>query len=400
MATAHERYKNHAVWEPLEGMRKQLMEIKCENGDAEQLRKELIEYFGIALKTKSVRQPSFYLPVLDNLYNVVSNISASEESLKYCINEYQQSTLCSLHRCLRELPQAPPRSIPQDYIQALNEEVEIRNTDFAKLKELLAEVEDLLEQRHEQLNQLKYEIDRLSETIEEEKKSIIGVSRSAEKEMRSEWNKILDDWQKERKKLDADHDAEALKNIATLAATTKAGEALAEHAAGDLSAADWYGRAKRERRGARWMRAGALATFVFAGAVGFFIVSEAISQNFDISLGGGILRASIAVVIASFGALLIRESGRHFREADTAEDVALSLRALAPYYAKTGEEIRLAARVELGNAVLVKNVLSRFSHRDASKHAAEVNMDGLSDLVKEATDVLKPKNVVDGQGYR
>ncbi|MDP9904807.1 hypothetical protein [Arthrobacter bambusae] len=44
------------------------------------------------------------------------------------------------------------------------------------------------------------------------------------------------------------HDDQALESIATLAATTKAGEALAEHAAGDLGAADGYGRANRERK--------------------------------------------------------------------------------------------------------------------------------------------------------
>ena len=178
-------------------------------------------------------------------------------------------------------------------------------------------------------------------------------------------------------------------SIATLAATTRAGEALAEHAAGDLSAADWYVRAKRERSAARWIRFGAWAAFLFAGAVGFYIVNEAIIKNFDISVGGGILRASIAVVIGAFGGLLLREAGRHFREADTAEDVALSLRALAPFYANSDEGIRMTARVELGDAVLVKNVLSRFSHRDAAKHAGEVKTEELSGLVREATSALK-----------
>lgn len=88
-----------------------------------------------------------------------------------------------------------------------------------------------------------------------------------------------------------------------------------------------------------------MAAFVFAGAVGYFIVSEAIANNFDISVGGGILRASVAIVIDAFGALLLRESGRHFLEADTAEDVALSLKALAPFYANSDDEIRLGTQV-------------------------------------------------------
>lgn len=57
---------------------------------------------------------------------------------------------------------------------------------------------------------------------------------------------------------------------------------------------------------------------------------------------------SVAVVIAAFGGLLIRESGRHFMEADTAEDVALALQALAPFYAGSDDTVRLAARQRVG----------------------------------------------------
>jgi hypothetical protein len=136
------------------------------------------------------------------------------------------------------------------------------------------------------------------------------------------------------------------------------------------------------------MRAGAAVAFLFAGAIGWFIVSEAIRNDFALTVGDGILRSTVAVVIGAFGALLLRESGRHFREADTAEDVALSLKALAPFYANSGDEIRLAARVQVGDAVLVKNVLSRFAHRDAAKHSVEINTAELPSLVKDATKAL------------
>ena len=118
-------------------------------------------------------------------------------------------------------------------------------------------------------------------------------------------------------------------------------------------------------------------------------MEEAIANNFEISVGGGILRASVAVVLGAFGGLLLREAGRHFREADTSEDVALSLRALAPVSAISEDEVRLAARVQVGDAVLVKNVLSRFAHRDAAKHAGDINTSELPDLVKEAAKALK-----------
>ena len=136
------------------------------------------------------------------------------------------------------------------------------------------------------------------------------------------------------------------------------------------------------------MRFGAAAAFVFAGVVGFFVVSEAITNNFDLTLGDGVLRASVAMVIGAFGALLLRESGRHFREADAAEDVALSMKALAPFYANSDDDIRLKARIQVGDAVLVKNVLSRSSHRDAAKHAAGVDSAQLPDMVRDATKAL------------
>jgi hypothetical protein len=95
---------------------------------------------------------------------------------------------------------------------------------------------------------------------------------------------------------------------------------------------------------AQWMRAGANVAFLAAGAVGWFIVNEAIRKNFELTVGEGILRAAVVVVIGAFAVLLLRESGRHFREADTTEDVALSLKALAPFFSV--EEITGASAVD------------------------------------------------------
>lgn len=157
-----------------------------------------------------------------------------------------------------------------------------------------------------------------------------------------------------------------------------------------MSASDWSKRGKRERKAAQWIRAGAFVAFIFAATVIFRIVDEAIRNDFDLTLGDAVLRSAVALVFGAFGALLFREARRHFREADTSEDVALSLKALAPFYANSDDEIRLAARVQVGDAVLVRNVLSRFAHRDAAKHAGEVNTTELPGLIKEATEALRP----------
>ncbi|MHA6695601.1 AAA family ATPase [Homoserinimonas sp. A520] len=391
MVTGYERYSRHAVWESLRLKRESLNAARFDNAESEQWREDIVEWLDEALKTRAARQPALYLSTLDALSAALNELPVDTASFQQFI-EYRQRdghAFKQLEQALRSLPLPAPRDLKASYVELLDQEVNARNERLGELEQRISESEKSLGLRLAELEKVSTEVRTLHTEIQTEREAIAAVSKSAESEMRDSWNEVLEAWGKNREATDLEHDTQALASIATLAATTKAGEALAEHAAGDLSAADWYGRAKRERIAARWIRFGAWAAFIFAGAVGFYIVNEAIIKNFDISVGGGILRASIAVVIGAFGALLLREAGRHFREADTAEDVALALRALAPFYANSGDGVRLTARVQLGDAVLVKNVLSRFSHRDAAKHAGEIKTDELPGLVKEATSALK-----------
>jgi hypothetical protein len=391
MATGHERYSSHPVWETLQLKRDSLNAARFDDAQAEQSRRDIVEWLDEAMKTRMARQPALYLSALDNLSAALNQLPVDTSAFTQFIahRDYGGQAYELVENALRALPLPPPKDLKASYVGLLDKEVSARNERLGELDQRVSETEQALRQRLEELSDAAAEVTLLRSEIQTEREAIAAVSRSAEADMRAAWKTALDDWQGERKATDLEQDTRALESIATLAATTRAGEALAEHAAGDLSAADWYGRAKRERRAAQWVRAGAWGAFVFAGAIGFFIVNEAIEKNFEVSLGGGILRASIAVVVGAFGALLLREAGRHFREADTAEDVALSLKALAPFYANSADPIRISARVELGDAVLVKNVLSRFSHRDASKHGTEVKTSELPGLVKQATEALK-----------
>ena len=391
MATGYERYSKHPVWETLQLKRESLNAARFDDADSEQARKDIIEWLDESLKTRVARQPALYLSALDQLSAALNQLPVDTASFRQFLAYRNQNGQAYqlLENSLRDLPLPPPKDLKAAYVDLLDKEVDARSERLGEIDQRVSETEKALRDRLDELTKVTAEVNQLRTVIQNEREAIAAVSQSAESEMRAEWEAVLDVWDRERKATDLEHDTQALNSIATLAATTRAGEALAEHAAGDLSAADWYGRAKRERKAAQWVRAGAWAAFIFAGGIGFYIVSEAIIENFDISPGGGILRASIAIVIGAFGALLLREAGRHFREADTAEDVALSLKALAPFYANSADQIRLAARVELGDAVLVKNVLSRFSHRDASKHGAEVKTAELPGLVKEAAEALK-----------
>lgn len=395
-ATGSERYIRHKVWDTLKLKRDSLNAARFDDAQLEQWRADIIEWLDEALRTRTARQPALYLSTLDVLGEVLNQLPVDTNSFRQYIAQYQYRNgtgVQALENALRALPLPAPRELKASYVELLDKEVEARKERLDILEQQVSATEKALEARRDELAKVTAEAKALSDAIQKEREAIAAVSESAETTIHGDWERALSAWRQEREATDAKHDAEAVAHIATLAATTRAGEVLAEHAAGDLSAADWYGRARRERRAAQWIRFGAMAAFVFAGAVGYFIVEEAIANNFDISVGGGILRASVAVVIGAFGALLLREAGRHFREADTAEDVALSLKALAPFYANSEDEIRLAARVQVGDAVLVKNVLSRFAHRDAAKHAGEINTAELPDLVKEAAKAL---NLPDG----
>ncbi|TRW44121.1 hypothetical protein [Georgenia yuyongxinii] len=392
MPTGSERYTRHKVWETLRLKRESLHAARFDDAKLEQWRTDIIEWLDEALRTRTARQPALYLSALDQLSDALNQLPVDTNAFRQFVpqnNGYRSGQgLQVLEDALRALPLPAPKELKASYVELLDREIEARTERLDVLELRVSETEEALQARRDELAKVTAEAQALSAAIQEEREAIAAVSDSAKTAMEEEWEQALSTWRRDRMDTDSKHDAEAVAHIGTLAATTKAGEALAEHAAGDLSAADWYGRAKRERRAAQWIRFGALAAFVFAGAVGYLIVEEAIANNFDISVGGGILRASVAGVIGAFGGLLLRESGRHFREADTAEDVALSLKALAPFYANSEDEIRLAARVQVGDAVLVKNVLSRFAHRDAAKHASDINTAELPELVNEAARAL------------
>lgn len=392
MPTASEKFSKHPVWETVELKKEALKAARYDNSEAEKWREEIIGWLEEASKTKPTRQPTLYLRALDDLSQELNRLPVDSQQFTQYANEYNYQSkreIKNLETAIKGLPLPPPRDLKASYVDLLDREAEVRNSLLNDLEEKIREHRKFISELEQEVIKLESRAKSAQKTLELSSDQIQQISENAESTIRDEWNKSLDSWNKARAEEELLTKSKAVEYIGTLAATTKAGEALAEHAAGDLSASDWYGRATRERRAALWIRAAALTAFILAGAVGAFIVFEAIQKDFAISVGGGILRSAITFVIGAFGALLLREAGRHFRESDTAEDVALSMKALAPFYANSDSGIRTAARVQLGDAVLVQNVLSRFSHRDAAKHGSEVNMTELPDLVKEATKALK-----------
>lgn len=392
MTTGSQRYRSHKVWETLDLKLDALKAARYGDTKMEQMRKDVVEWLVEAKKTKLAHQPALYLSALDELSAALNELQTGDAEFRQYVGvQYQPQNpqrIWRLQAALRALPLPPPKELANGYVELLDKEIEVRTARLDQLESKVKETETSLQARLKELDGVGKRLDALKSDIETERQNIADVSSSAETKIDDEWNEALSTWKTKRDATDREHDANALEHVATLAATARVGNALAEHAAGDLSAADWAKRAKRERKAAQWIRFGAVAAFVMAGAVGWFIVSEAIRDNFDLTLGDGVLRAAVAAVIGAFGALLLRESGRHFREADTAEDVNLSLQALAPFYAGSDDDMRIDARKQVGDAVLVRNVLSRFANRDAAKHAAEVNIADLPAQVDEATKAL------------
>jgi len=385
METGSERYRRHTAWETLTLKRESLDAARFGNKELEQWRADIVEWLAESEKSKIARQPALYLSVLDELGGELNALPTTEDEFRrYVVNGYLQQLLLAL----RALPLPAPKDLKDSYVALLDREIEARTARLDALEVRIVETEKTLTARQQTLETLEKKSAAITTAVEAERVAVAAVAESAKADMDRAWEEELTKWRALRAEFDEGQNAAILGHAATLAATARAGEALAEHAAGSLSATDWNGRGKRERRAAQWMRFGAAAAFIFAGAVGWFIVSEAIEYNFDLTVGDGILRASVAAVIGAFGALLLRESGRHFREADTAEDVALSLKALAPFYASSEDGVRIAARMQVGDAILVKNVLSRFAYRDAVKHAGEINASALPKLVEDAAAAL------------
>lgn len=387
MGTASERYRRHSVWETVALKREALAAARYGDRKAEERRTDVVEWLTEAEKTKLTRQPALYIDVLDALQDILNALGTAEGEFYSFMFSYPQRRE-QLLIALRALPLPAPKDLKDTYVALLDAEIRARTNRLDELEARVVETERSLGERQQTLSSLQEKAEVISAAVEGERTAISQIAIDVKEKIDHDWAEQLAEWWKDRKDFDREQNSIILSHAASLAATARAGEALAEHAAGSLSAADWNSRAKRERRAAQWMRFGAAAAFVFAGAVGWFIVTEALRNNFDLTVGDGILRASVAAVIGAFGALLLRESGRHFREADTAEDVALSLKALAPFYASSDVEVREAARAQVGDAVLVKNMLSRFAHRDAAKHAGEINTADLPKIVDDAAQAL------------
>ncbi|MGQ7787936.1 hypothetical protein [Nesterenkonia sp. K-15-9-6] len=402
--TGQQRYRQHKVWETLQLKLDALNAARFDGVEVEQWRIDVVDWLKEAQKSKTNNQPTLYLSALDDLQEQLNNLEVDQSKFKQYVglnnrtSASGQPRIKQLERALRGLPLPPPKNLSQSYAEQLDREMKARQEKLAELNSEIDETKAALQSNREEIGQRTQELADLSTEIEAQQKLIKKVSEDAQGTIDKDWRQALTQWKAERDHADEQANADAAQHLGALASAAEHGRVLLDQAVGNFSATDWAEKSTQERKTATLLRNISFGTFVVGILFAAYITYQAIANEFDMSIGDALLRGTILVVVAAAGALVLRESNSHRREANAAQDMATSLVTLAPFYENTDGPIRLAARQQLGDALLVKNVLSRFAHRDAARHvgnAGPLKAEQIAEQVIEALKLQKPESVQD-----
>lgn len=368
--TAIERYRQHEVWELIELKRGALDTVKYSQQPLENDRLEVITMLDAAARSKSNPQPTLYDDVLNVIRDNLNQLATDEQSFR---SWSQQSYVNDLRARVRDLPGPPPRQVNESYVAALDTAVAARQQELEDLRASVSSLSDEVKAKTTELAALTKKVDAQHQKLTADAATITQVVNTADEQLRREWEADLAAWKQDRDTRDTELDSEMATHVQLLSTAALTGRRLVEQAAGHLTAADWAGRAKRERWNAHGLRWASFVFFALAVVVGGWILWIAIDKDLTLTVGDGILRGALVLALAGVGSFLTVEARRHFREADSAEDVKLALAALEPFYASADDTERTEVRRVLGDTVFIKNTLSRFSSRDAAKHAGPTN---------------------------
>lgn len=402
--TGQQRYRQHKVWETLQLKLDALNEARFDDAKVEQWRTDVVDWLKEAQKSKMNFQPTLYLSALDDLQEQLNNLEVDQSKFKQYVgltnrtSTSGQPRIKQLERALRGLPLPPPKNLSQSYSEQLDREMQARQEKLAELNSEIDKTKAELQSNREEIERRAQELADLSTEIEAQQKLIKKVSEDAQGTIDKDWRQALTQWATERHQSDERVNADAAQHIGALASAAEHGRVLLDQAVGNFSATDWAEKSAQERKTATLLRNIAFGTFVVGILFAAYITYQAIANQLELSIGDALLRGTILLVVAAAGALVLKESNSHRREANAAQDMATSLVTLAPFYENTDGSIRLAARQQLGDALLVKNVLSRFAHRDATRHAGNagpLEAEHIAEQVIEALKLKKPENVQD-----
>jgi hypothetical protein len=393
--TQIERYRQHEVWEVIELKRGALETVKYSQQTFEERRREVITMLEAAARSKPNPHATLYDDVLDSIRDNLNQLATDEQSFR---SWSQQSYMNDLRARVRDLPGPPPRQVNESYVAALDTAIEARQHELAELRASVSVLNDEVVAKTIELADLTKKVDAQHEKLTADAATISQVVSAADEQLRREWEADLATWKQDRDTRDVALDNEMTTHIQLLATAALTGRRLVEQAAGHLTAADWAGRAKRERWNAHGLRWASFVFFALAVVVGAWVLWSAIDKDLTLTIGDGILRGALVVALAGVGSFLTIEARRHFREADSAEDVKLALAALEPFYANASEGERTEVRRALGDTVFIKNTLSRFSNRDAAKHAGPTNeqLNQIVDLISKGADATSKATRIAG----
>ncbi|WP_127817695.1 hypothetical protein [Microbacterium sp. CPCC 204701] len=383
--TPIERYRQHEVWGLIELKRGALETVKYSQRPFEEYRLEVITVLEAAARSKSNPQPTLYDDTLNVIRDILNQLSADEHSFR---SWSQQSYMNDLRARVRDLPGPPPRQVNESYLAAFDTAIAVRQQELNDLRASVSALNDEVIAKTKEVAALTKKVDAQHEKLTADAATISQVVSTADEQLRREWEADLATWRQEREARNGELDKEMATHVQLLSTAALTGRRLVEQAAGHLTAADWAGRAKRERWNAHGLRWASFVFFALAVVVGAWVLWVAIEKNLTLTVGDGILRGALVLALAGVGSFLTIEARRHFREADSAEDVKLALAALEPFYAGASDDERTEVRRVLGDTVFIKNTLSRFSSRDAAKHAGPTNeqLNQIVDVIAKGAD--------------
>ena len=383
--TQLERYRQHELWDLLELKLGALETVRYSQQPYESFRLEVITMLETAARSRMNPQAVIYDDVVDAVRDVLNQLATDEHSF---VSWFQQGYMNILRERVRALPGPPPRHVNESYVAALDTAISARQEELEELRSSASALAGELAAKTKELAALSKKVDLQHERLAAEAATIAQVVSTADEQLRREWTSAVATWEQEREMRDGALDDEMAEQVRLLSTAALTGRRLVEQAAGHLAAADWAGRAKRERWNAHGLRWASFVFFALAVVVGAWVLWIAIDKDLTLTVGDGILRGALVLALAGVGSFLTIEARRHFREADSAEDVKLALAALEPFYAGAEDEERSEVRRVLGDTVFIKNTLSRFSSRDATKYAGPSNeqLNRIVELISKGAD--------------
>lgn len=392
-----ERYREHELWKLLPSKLEAIRNARFEDVNLEGERESVIEVLEAIERSAKNPRPWIYEPILNALVAYLNGLVGGEGEFAVWVSS---TDYIALKDAARQLPGPLPRDLGESYIASLDRAISLRQRALADIEarasELSANIEtnaklltSLGESADKRFKTLATAIDGQTSKIAADAASISMSVATAADQMQAEWANALAAWELQREAKDRESDTTMATHVQLLSYSARVGQRLVEYAAGQLTAQNWATRNSRERRNAVWLRWGAIAAYLGAVAVGGILVWHTIVHEIPLDFGQGILRGAIVIALAAIGTFLITESRRHFREADSAEEVTLALQAVEPYYASSSDDKRIEARASLGDTLFIKNVLSRFAGRDASRHNSNQELSEVLDLLAKGAEAAR-----------